>query len=203
VLPGRERDALLVGLQTYIHRHHLGLIALSVALVALAAPAIASNVVLIGRVAAPGLGACSGCNVLQLKTEGQPSYKVPKGKWELKAWSAQGSGSADGEARLLVFRRTATPGQFKLIGSSDLETVPADDSPFFATAIQVKGGDRLGIQTYEPPSASTDTGNDGDVAKGLACYPDPGQRVGAGTDCALFQTFEGRTVNVEAKLRPG
>lgn len=194
---------MLVRLQTYIRRHHLGLIALLVALLALAVPAIANNVVLLGQVNPPDYGSCGGCNGFQLKTEaGQPSYKVPKGQWELKAWSAQGSGTADGDARLMVYRRTATPGQFKLIGRSDFETVPADDSPFFPTQIQVKGGDRLGIRTDEPAAAHT-TGNDGDVEKHVGCSPqDLGQRVGAGTACALTN-FKATAINVEAKLRPG
>ena len=97
---------------------------------ALALPAIA-DVLLIGQVSPPDLGNCGSCEAFQLKTEGgKPSYKVPKGKWELKAWSAQGGGSADGEARLLVFRRTATPGRYEVVGRSHEETVPADGNPF-------------------------------------------------------------------------
>lgn len=180
--------------------HLVGALALAAGLV-LALPAMA-NVVLIGQVSPPDAGGCNSCAQFQLKTEsGQPSYKVPKGKWELKAWSAQGGGSADGGARLLVFRPTATPGRFQLIGRSHKATVPADGSPFFSTQIQVKGGDRLGVATVDNlPSGHA--GNGGDQAQALTCNPQGvGQKVGAGTACPLTD-FPQSLTNVEAKLRP-
>ena len=79
--------------------------------VALSVPAIA-NALRLGTVAPPDLGGCSSCSVFQVTTApGERSYKVPKGRWQVTSWSAQGGGTADGEARLLVFRRTAAPGQ--------------------------------------------------------------------------------------------
>ena len=168
---------------------------------AFALPALA-EVVRIGQVSPPDLGGCSDCAQFQLKTgAGSPSYRVPKGRWALKAWSAQGGGSADGDARLLVFRRTQTPGQFKLIGLSDPETVPADDSPFFPAQIEVRRGDLLGIATVSNLSTGVASSNAGDVMKSLQCgVPGVGEKVGAGTSCPLSSLPS--TANVEAKLRP-
>jgi hypothetical protein len=169
----------------------------------LALPAIASKTVLLGQVAFPDAGGCTTCAAFQLKTQGgQPPYKVPSGDWWVKAWSAQGGGMADGDARLIIFRRTNVKKQFRLIGRSHMETVPADDSPFFSAAIRVEGGDMIGIQTESNLGTGVGSGNDGDKAKGVTCaIGNPGQKVGQGTACPLSNLPQ-TLANVEAKLRP-
>ena len=172
--------------------------------VALSVPAIA-NALRLGTVAPPDLGGCSSCSVFQVTTApGERSYKVPKGRWQVTSWSAQGGGTADGEARLLVFRRTAAPGQYKLTGKSRLETVPADGSPNFATNVGVRRGDRLGISTIAsvPAGYSTANASDLEAIVGGSCDPFAvGERVGAGTTCPLVESPSTRA-NVSARLQP-
>jgi hypothetical protein len=167
-------------------------------------PAVA-NALRLGTVAPPDLGGCASCDVLQVTSApGERSYKVPRGRWKVTSWSAQGGGAEDGEARLLVFRRTAAPGQYKVIGRSRLETVPADGSPNFATRVRVRRGDRLGISTIASVPAGYSTANVSDLeaivggsCDGLA----PGEKVGAGTPCPLVESPTTR-VNVSARLKP-
>lgn len=166
-------------------------------------PAIA-NALRLGTVAPPGLGGCSSCQLFQVTTaSGERSYKVPKGKWNITSWSAQGGSMVSGQARLLVFRRTATPDQYRLIGRSALETVPADRSPNFATNIAARRGDRLGIGSDGGLPAGYNTGNTSDLeaivngCSGLGL----GEEVGAGTSCPLVESPSSR-VNVSAQLRP-
>ena len=158
----------------------------------------------LGTVAPPDLGGCVSCQLFQVTTaSGERSYKVPKGRWKITSWSAQGGGDDDGEARLLVFRRTGTPGQYKLIGRSHLETVPADGSPNFATNIAARRGDRLGIGTIHSLPAGYNTANTSDLEAIVnGCSPlGLGETVGAGTSCPLVDSPSSRA-NVSARLRP-
>src|SRR5205814_1332829 len=96
----------------------------------------------LGAVAPPGLGGCSSCDVFQRKTAaGQPRYRVPAGNWTITSWSAQGGGTAAGQARLRVYRPTGTPGQFKIVKQTSLRSIPANGHPSFATSLAVQGGD--------------------------------------------------------------
>ena len=161
----------------------------------------------LGSLAPPDRGGCAGCNAFKGRVAaGEPKSRVPKGPtglWTITSSSAQGEGSADGQAQIRVYRKTSTPGQFELIRESDFETVPASGSPFFATSLNVRRGDLLGLHTvsflpvaYSPLTAA------GDVVKLLGCGPSgPGELVGKGTTCPL-NNHEPALVNVVTELTP-
>ena len=158
----------------------------------------------LGSLAPPGLSGCTSCDVFQGKTAvGEPKYRVPKGPtglWKITAWSAQG-GTADGIARLRVYRPTATHGQFKLVKQGGDETVPADGHPSFPTSLNVKKGDLLGLRTESNIPAGYESGLFGDVGKVLGCGVGLDQLVGTGTSCPLVSRhFD--LVNVSAELTP-
>jgi len=155
----------------------------------------------LGAIGAPHLGGCTNCNVFQLATAtGEPQYVVPHGKWTITHWGTQGGGSASGQSRLQVFRPTATAGQFKLIARSNLETTHKNGHPYFATNIDVRGGDLLGFATVDNISSAYSTSVTGDNVKIVACtVTGVGQRVGAGTSCALADLAP-ELVNVRVKL---
>jgi hypothetical protein len=154
-------------------------------------------------VAPPDLGGCSSCDVFQLardKAAGSPSYRVPKGKWRIIKWSAQGGGTAAGSARLRVYRETDVDGQYKLVKESDEETIPADGHPRRETSLRVRHGDMLGLTTDGGAPAGFNSTADGDIDGLVGCDPTgPGFLVGMGTACAVFESPSERA-NVWAKL---
>jgi hypothetical protein len=132
---------------------------------------------------------------------GSPSYRVPKGKWRIIKWSAQGGGTADGSARLRVYRKTGVDGQYKLVKESDQETIAADGHPRRETSLRVRHGDMLGITTNGgAPARFGAPAADGDIEGIVNCDPTgPGFLVGTGTACAVSESPFGRA-NVWAKL---
>jgi hypothetical protein len=171
---------------------------------ALSLTATASALTL-GSVAPPNLGACTSCDAFQFQVAaGQPKYRVPAGStgfWTITSWSTQGGGTDAGHARIRIWRQTGTPGQFKLVRQSALETVPAHGHPSFTTSLNVQKGDLLGLGTLDG-LASAYPGVAGDNIKTVSCDPTgPGQLVGQGTGCSLGN-FPGYLVNVSATLKP-
>ena len=182
------------------------LVSLGLAAVGALALAASASALTLGQVAPPNLGNCSGCDGFQLKVgAGAPKYRVPAGptgRWTITSWSAQGGGMSDGEARLRVYRRTQTGGQFELVQQSHLELVPAHGSPDFATSRNVRQGDLLGLGTVHGLPVAYNTGFTGSDVKLLFCDPTGvGQLVGAGTTCPLFD-YPSDLINVSAQLTP-
>jgi hypothetical protein len=182
------------------------LLSLGLALVGALSVAASANALTLGQVAPPNLGGSVSGDVFQLKVgAGAPKYRVPAGPtglWTIDSWSAQGGGSANGRARLRVYRRTQTGGQFKLVKQSDLKTVPKDGSPSFATSLNVRQGDLLGLGTVSEVPVAYGTTFTGSDVKILGCDPTGvGQLVGAGTTCPLFD-YQPGLVNVAATLTP-
>jgi hypothetical protein len=182
------------------------LLGLSLAAVGALSMAGTASAITLGAVAPPDLGGCSSCDVFGTKNGvGAPKYTVPQGPtglWTITSWSAQGGGSQPGQARLRVYRRTSTSGQYMLLRQSKLETVPPHGHPSFATSMRVNKGDLLGLGTIENvPSAYGSAFTDSTV-KALICDPTgPFELVGAGTSCPLG-TLKPEQVNVSATLTP-
>src|SRR5262245_3141430 len=83
------------------------------------APSATAASVTLGQVAPPGgfSGSCGACSDVQFSTDpASPSYAVPGlpaggGPWTVTSWSFRGGdGGTTPTSRLLVWRRTATPG---------------------------------------------------------------------------------------------
>jgi hypothetical protein len=114
------------------------------ALLALGTLATAATVV-VGN--AGGNFQCSaGFDSVQVTSSGD-AYVVPAGQWRLVAWSTQGGPQA-GRLQLSVWRPTADPETFVLVGMTPAEDVAANVLNTFplATPIDVQGGDVLGLR---------------------------------------------------------
>jgi hypothetical protein len=157
-----------------------GVLALSVA--------SSASALTLGAVAPPNMGGCSNCNVMGFQSAvGAPKYRVPAGPtgfWTITAWSSQGGGADAGQARLRVYRQSGSPGQYKMVRQSALETIPAHGHPSNATSLNVMKGDLLGLSTVDNVVSAYDTGVTGDNTKTILCnLTGPGQIVGPGTSC--------------------
>jgi hypothetical protein len=169
-----------------------------------AAGALAATVQL-GQLAPPSTdGGCIDCTNLQVEAVSPaPSYEVPAGSWTLTSWSAQG-GLKGGSVKLRIFRPTATPGQFRLVAESPLETIAAAMIATFPAEIPVEPGDRLGLQTGPgiggindyPSTYSAPLGN---RQYGVIGGPQVGQTVGTGGEFEVGND-NGHLLNIAATL---
>ena len=99
-------------------------------------------------------GAPSACqanlDVVQTSVTSGTSYTVPSGSWLVTSWSTRaGDGpAASGSLQLEIWRTTATPDQYLLVGISPVETTSASGTNTFSLspAIAVQGGDMLGLR---------------------------------------------------------
>jgi hypothetical protein len=130
---------------------------------------------------------------------GSPSYVVPHGHWRISSWQVRGGGMGSAQ-RLLVYRRTATAGQYRLIAETAKEIVPPEDLATFAGSIRVRGGDRLGLETTGGMPAYF-TGLAQDKIASMPCLAPLGKPIGAGTGCPLDPT-SGGLLNLAATLKP-
>jgi hypothetical protein len=149
-------------------------------------------------------GGCNACTNLQVETVSPaPSYEVPAGTWNLTSWSGQG-GLKGGSVKLRIFRPTATPGQFRLVAETPLETIAPATIATFPAEIPVEPGDRLGLETgpdtgspnYYPSTYSAPLGNRQD---GVVGAPKVGQTVGTGGEFEVGNSG-GHLLNIAATL---
>jgi hypothetical protein len=106
-----------------------------------------------------------GLSQVQVATApGAPSYVVPAGLNEITSWSTQ-AGPNGGSMELEVWRATATPDTFSLVGIGSLEKLKANQLNQFTLSppIAVKTGDLLGsfedganCLAQEPPTPNGD-----------------------------------------------
>lgn len=104
----------------------------------------------------------TGIDTVQLASTGT-AYAVPAGGGTITAWSTR-AGVHAGPAALLVWRSTATPGTYTLVGESALVTLTANTLNTFTLSkpIAVKAGDLIGLRLEGPlecaqPGPTTDT----------------------------------------------
>jgi hypothetical protein len=155
----------------------------------------------LGHVAPPGAGGCTNCQALALHTApSSPSYVVPHGRWKVTSWSVRGHAIDDAAARLLVYRRTSTPGAYRLLAESRKRKVAAGSAPTFSSSIRVRRGDRLGIQGIGHIPVRYDSTLQDQIGV-FTCYPGPGQIVGTGTACPLDISGGGARINVAATIK--
>jgi hypothetical protein len=148
-------------------------------------------------------GGCTECTTFQPQASpDNVGYIVPPGRWTISSWSGQ-SGKLGGSARLDVFRPAAQTGQYLLLAQSALEAFPAGTVASFPAAIQVEGGDVLGLVSGPDGSYPIAYVNPDpeDVLTGVIGAPQVGQTVGPGTAEATFTT-SGYRLNLAAELTP-
>ena len=135
-------------------------------LLASAAPAPAATQV--GQLAPPGTpGGCQARNnqsptffhLIQQSTSGGPGYVVPAGGGVITSWSHRG-GDAGGSLRFKVYRPTADPDRFQIVGASGVTTPANGQVNTYPTRMRVQAGDILGLTV---------------TANGIACqFSQPG-----------------------------
>ena len=85
---------------------------------------------------------CSPAFIVQTANS---AYVVPAGNWRVTSWSTQAG--AGGSMSLMIFRSTATPGTYTVVGESPVESLTANSLNTFTltSPIAVQGGDLLGM----------------------------------------------------------
>jgi hypothetical protein len=183
-----------------------GLLAAGFVCALLAAPAGAVTTT-IGQVSPPVSGSfCVSCSTFQYATAtGDVSYRVPAapagGGWTLTSWSARASGTADGTARLQVWRPTANAGEFSLLVETPTTAIPANTADPNPVSIPVQPGDVLGLRNgsegYVPNTYVSPVGNDVFDAIG---FPVTGDTAGAAGSTITGGIENNARVNVAATL---
>lgn len=122
--------------------HRVGLLVF--ALVLVAAPAKAA--VTLGQTSSTGTTCTSGVPAYTLVQSGAASnaYTVPLGNWVITSWSHNGMANTGQLVKLKVFRPTADPLKFTVVGQSSVRPIVAGLQSF-ATRVPVTAGDVLGM----------------------------------------------------------
>ena len=131
---------------------------------ALATPAEAAAIV-IGQTGSNGDVCSNGASLVQVGTAaGVPSYVVPPGLTEITGWSTR-AGADEGSMALEVWRKSATPDSFALVGISPVESLTANTLNQFilSSPIQVSTGDLLGMFVLGGNCLVTDHGPAGNA----------------------------------------
>ena len=104
-------------------------------------------------------GSCVGTSSwVQSAEAGTPSYVVPAGRWVMVSWSHRAKSLAGRELAVRVWRATATPGTYTLVGAGALRTLAAGGINTFYERIAVEGGDLLGLRVGNPSTGFPDLG---------------------------------------------
>lgn len=113
---------------------------------ALPSTALASSTTIGSTFAALGNGFKTPATfIAQSTAPTSPRYVVPVGGTRISAFRIQGNASSGGQVELKVFRRTPTPGTWKVIGQSAPVKLAVNVLNTFSTLIAVLPGDVLGI----------------------------------------------------------
>jgi hypothetical protein len=149
---------------------------------------------------------CSACTSLQVGTDpASPSYVVPPlpasgNAWTLTSFSVRGTND-DGTARALIWRHTASPGEFRLIASTPDAQIPQGTAPNIPASIPVQPGDVLGIRSGSNVDPIYDTASDGDMVLGaFGTDPVVGQTIGLPTSDNPSMTSTRLRLNIAATL---
>jgi hypothetical protein len=95
---------------------------------------------------------CLGSSSWVQSTEGgTPSYVVPAGRWVIVSWSHRANSTSGRELGVRVWRATATPGSYTLVGVGALRTLTPGGINTQYERITVSGGDLLGLRVGNPP----------------------------------------------------
>ena len=132
--------------ERFVRRFSLAALVTVAALIA--TPGSAGAATQVGQTGVPDAFCDDNDNIVQSATAGPPSYAVPAGGGVITSWSFQAA--ADGSmGKMIVFRPTAAPDQFIVVGKTDPQTFTAAVQTF-ATRISVQAGDLLGMRMTAP-----------------------------------------------------
>jgi hypothetical protein len=172
--------------------------ALSVVIVALFAAHGAEAATLGQTGSTPGCGG-GVYTEIQVSTAGPPSYVVPA-DGTISSWSTLGNADTDDQLQLKVFRPTATPNSYLVVGVSTVQPITANvlNGPFPAS-IAVKAGDLLGMRVAAgtSPPCTFNTGVSGDTVREI--LPD---NSAVGDTVGTTGPLNVRRVNLSATFEP-
>jgi hypothetical protein len=131
-------------------------------LLAAAVWSAAAGAVTIGQT---GTGATCGNTgfIVQTGVSAGTSFTVPAGNWTLTQWSTQAS-AVGGTMAVLVFRPTAAPGSYLVVGAGSPMVLTPSVRNSFAASIAVQGGDLLGLWASLGTGCAANTFNAADTA---------------------------------------
>lgn len=122
------------------------------------------------------------------------AYVVPAGDWRITAWSTQ-AGPGGGSMSLMIFRPTATPGTYLVVGESPVESLTANTLNTFTltSPFAVQPGDLLGM--WEGIGVNCAVFGGGVVQYNFGAEPPAGATVTLGFS-------QGLHLNISATLSP-
>jgi hypothetical protein len=179
------------------------------ALLVLAAPAHASTA--IGMVATSDADNCSPSTEFMQEAVGTggptPSYDVPAGGGVITSWSTMpGSNSGTG-ARLKVYRPTADPAIWTVVGESAAKILTPSTLNTSLTRIPVAADDRIAIRTASGNGGPCDFPYPAGFGPGYAVFvfqssPTPAVDPGVGLNVTFTDAALQELVNIAAKVEP-
>jgi hypothetical protein len=153
--------------------------------------------VTIGQTGTDASGTCFiPAFIVPTGVSGGASYTVPGGTWTLSQWSTLANG-AGGSMSALVFRATATPGSYSVVGASSVKTLTPSVLNTFTADIKVKGGDILGLWVSAGTGCGFSTGNGADTYRFVAPVASPPSVGSVVTTTFTATTFR---INIKATL---
>jgi RTX calcium-binding nonapeptide repeat (4 copies) len=176
-------------------------VAVLVSAALLVAPPAASAATTLGQTS-PTIGVSCGGGAnsayAQRSTGGPPSYQAPTAG-VITSWSHEAQPGAGQSARLKVYRPTANPLQFVVVGNSVSEAITPSSLNIFPTRVPIEAGNVLGIAQTSVAAIRCvfETTNPGDVDVEGTGNDDP---PGATTTFPSF--FPTTRLNVTATLEP-
>jgi hypothetical protein len=145
------------------------------------AGSVGAATVTIGQLGGSGSACAADVDFVQT---GPTSLAVPSGNWTVSSWSTQAGqgvvGPSAGQLQLEMWRPTATPNAFMLVGISPVVTTTVSGVNTFtlASPIAVQGGDLLGLRNITHNYGCATQPTSGTIAGNLdPTAPTPGSTV--------------------------
>lgn len=138
------------------------------------APAASASVT-IGQLLPPyAAGSCAAAIAQNAVETGTQSYTVPAGGGVITSWQTQ-TGPGAGKVKLKVFRATASPTQYLIVGEEGPHDIAANTSPTFSSGVRVpvQAGDLLGLHGVGTNCTSYQPGKNGYHSLGFGIGQDP------------------------------
>ena len=154
--------------------------------------------------AAPGNSCAGNSGWVQSAETGAGTYVVPAGGGVITSWSHKSNTQSGRELALRIWRPTATPTVYTLIGGGGFQILAPSTVNTFAVRLPVLAGDRLGLRVGNPGiptgggASCAFSSAVGNTAGAVFLLAEPS----AGGDMTLAAPYASNRLNVTAKLEP-
>ncbi len=165
----------------------------------LAAAAPASGATELGQLdpaATPTASCAADSSWVQKSSATVPGYTVPPGNWVVTAWSHKANGTSGNQLGLRVWRPTADPNVFTMVGGSAFHVLSPHTVNSFATRVPAMGGDVLGLRVPGGAACVFGTG----AAETVRFATGPGTDPPAGSPTTLLGEFGSSRLNLTARV---